>query len=176
MAALSLLGFLHARFLLFSVFLGATGDDLHRADRRFWDRRHFVGGRGPKHGRRHQCRSLANRRGRLCPRRGARARALQNGQPATLYVNSVAPGCGASAVAWAVVQSAAAVSCVSATDFSARFHGATMQSNFTQVIYAPTGLASNTFDGTAQFSSVNAAGAPATVTVYAGGSVAVVGD
>jgi len=106
----------------------------------------------------------------------ARGRALQNGQPATLYVNSVAPGCGASAVAWAVVQSAAAVSCVSATDFSARFHGATMQSNFTQVIYAPTGLASNTFDGTAQFSSVNAAGAPATVTVYAGGSVAVVGD
>jgi prepilin-type N-terminal cleavage/methylation domain-containing protein len=105
----------------------------------------------------------------------ARGRALQNGSLATLSVNSVVTGCGSAPVAWAISQGGSPVFCVTATDFASRYHNTSLQANFTQVVYTPTGLATNTFDGLAQFTTT-ASAQPVSVTIYAGGSVAVAGD
>jgi type IV fimbrial biogenesis protein FimT len=77
----------------------------------------------------------------------ARYRAVQNGQPVRLIINKNVTSCDASnRVRWAIVQGTTTISCVTRTDFSSRFPGATMNSTQVELTYGPMGLASNTND------------------------------
>ncbi len=107
----------------------------------------------------------------------ARALASQTGRRTTLTINGAVTGCGDSA-AWAITQGGGLVSCLSATDFSKRYEGATLDSTASvTLVFGPSGLSAGLSGTSGSLDSVTyrfvSGSVRKAVTIDAGGVVGV---
>ncbi|MET1490565.1 Tfp pilus assembly protein FimT/FimU [Uliginosibacterium paludis] len=107
----------------------------------------------------------------------ARALASQTGRRTTLTINGVVTDCGDKA-AWAITQGGALVSCVSTTDFSKRYEGATLDSTASvTLVFGPSGLSAGLSGAAGNLDSVTyrfvSGSVRKAVTIDAGGVVGV---